>query len=172
MAGSCSPAAGSALCKTLWVATRLATSDLFPVWKKARPPLGYPGVSRAKRRNFCTKWSILTSGAPVAQLDRANASEALGRKFESCRVHHSSNASEALSHKFSAAADCRVHHLSDSQRLNVAGNRAPLLQIFLVIFLGLPESLRRNHLGHDRLPELLLRRQLLDDLFRGCFLLR
>jgi hypothetical protein len=30
----------------------------------------------------------LKKSAPVAQMDRANASEALGRKFESCRVHH------------------------------------------------------------------------------------
>jgi hypothetical protein len=30
----------------------------------------------------------LKRDAPVAQLDRVNASEALGHKFESCRAHH------------------------------------------------------------------------------------
>ena len=42
----------------------------------------------------------LKRDAPVAQLDRVNASEALGHKFESCRAHHYLLA--ALGHKLPA----------------------------------------------------------------------
>jgi hypothetical protein len=47
-----------------------------------------------KLSDFCTNRSPdptrdnLEKDAPVAQLDRVNASEALGHKFESCRAHH------------------------------------------------------------------------------------
>src|SRR5277367_195073 len=54
--------------------------------------------------------------------------------------------------------------------LNVAGDCAALLEILLVILLGLPEGLGGDDLGDDRLPELLLRGQLLDHLLRRRFL--
>jgi hypothetical protein len=44
----------------------------------------------------------LKRDAPVAQLDRVNASEALGHKFESCRAHH--NFHMALGHNFLTGA--------------------------------------------------------------------
>ena len=53
---------------------------------------------------------ISKKDAPVAQLDRVNASEALGHKFESCRAHHYFRLTSA--HKFPAVVDCRAHHAS------------------------------------------------------------
>ena len=59
--------------------------------------------------------------APVAQLDRANASEALGREFESRRAHHnflsSYQVAETLSCSSSLHFFCRaqfLHSLLDS----------------------------------------------------------
>jgi hypothetical protein len=45
----------------------------------------------------CQPWAIVLGlkSAPVAQLDRAAASEAVGQKFESSRAHHNS-ASQSL----------------------------------------------------------------------------
>src|SRR5207237_732003 len=37
--------------------------------------------------------------APVAQLDRATASGAVGHRFESCRAHHSTHAKRATVHR-------------------------------------------------------------------------
>ena len=46
-----------------------------------------PG-QRLAQRAFGTQSAICLESAPVAQLDRANASGALGREFESLRAHH------------------------------------------------------------------------------------
>src|SRR5277367_1163414 len=54
----------------------------------------------------------------------------------------------------------------------MAGDRAALLQILLVVFLGTPEGLRRHHLGDDRLLERFLLSQAGNCRFRRCLLLR
>ncbi len=38
--------------------------------------------------NACYTCLVVTTGAPVAQLDRASGYEPEGRMFESCRAHH------------------------------------------------------------------------------------
>ncbi len=40
--------------------------------------------------------------APVAQLDRALASEAKGRRFDSCRAHHLESRAESLAREVCA----------------------------------------------------------------------
>ena len=46
-----------------------------------------PPRGRARRDSACCSLEVESSDAPVAQLDRASAFEAEGRRFEPCRAH-------------------------------------------------------------------------------------
>ena len=46
---------------------------------------------RARRASVCCSLEVESNHAPVAQLDRASAFEAEGRRFEPCRARHASS---------------------------------------------------------------------------------
>ncbi len=61
-------------------------------------------LGESRRAEELTRRSKLACSAPVAQLDRAFASEAKGQKFESSRVHHAPAKPAATGSLFIASA--------------------------------------------------------------------
>src|SRR5690606_27854601 len=71
---------------------------MFRAQPNASQPVGWQDPSRARgvaavrstAETASTRWPYLENQfyAPVAQLDRVAASEAVGHRFESCRVRH------------------------------------------------------------------------------------
>ena len=64
---------------------------------------GQPAPSRCAARRAIQS-AVCLKSAPVAQLDRANASGALGREFESLRAHHITSLSTVFTAFFSRSS--------------------------------------------------------------------
>src|SRR5258708_34065183 len=62
--------------------------------------------------------------APVAQLDRAVASEATGREFESLRAHHFRSLTQRTGSGFRLRAPARLSPLTPAKRLKFESLRA------------------------------------------------